>query len=410
MKNEIWSGVGKTCKSCGVTYKKKHLLSCSRKNWMGKPVQPKTAATPTPTIPLTQQVLGTPVPEPPPTKLTNHIVFLLDASGSMFELRQDVIRVFNDNIAKIQQKAVEMDQITYLDVYAFNDEKGIWPLVKNQYTGGGTIRLDSHLYHPTGGTPLLDSMKEIITAKRNQQNLLDRSHSFLFITITDGQENTSRRTSKDELARVIHEAQGTDVWTFAVMCPDYCVGAIKALGIPAGNIQAWETTRRGLETSRVQTQNAVGQYYGARAMGATKSTGFFQTNMTGVDPTTLPDVTKNFLGFTVDKECQISDFVNGRIHASGTVQKKVGAAYKPGYAYYELTKKEDVQPYKDILIKDRKTGKIWGGADARRILGMPDGLTLKVEPGNHQNYKLFVASTSMNRKLVRGTELLYRTS
>jgi hypothetical protein len=32
---------------------------------------------------------------------------------------------------------------------------------------------------------------------------------------------------------------------------------------------------------------------------------------------------------------------------------------------------------------------------------------VKVAPGNHANYNLFVLSTSTNRKLVRGTLFLY---
>jgi hypothetical protein len=36
------------------------------------------------------------------------------------------------------------------------------------------------------------------------------------------------------------------------------------------------------------------------------------------------------------------------------------------------------------------------------------GQNVKVKPGNHLNYSIFVESTSNNRKLVRGSTLLYQ--
>jgi hypothetical protein len=138
---------------------------------------------------------------------------------------------------------------------------------------------------------------------------------------------------------------------------------------------------------------------------------FFTTDMSKVDVkslSALKDLSKGFARWTVDKERSIRDFVNTKLQSSPTLRKKLGNEYEPGRGFYELTKPETVQPRKNIAILDKKTKAIFGGDQARKVLGMPNGANVKVKPGNHLNYSIFVESTSNNRKLVRGSTLLYQ--
>jgi hypothetical protein len=98
----------------------------------------------------------------------------------------------------------------------------------------------------------------------------------------------------------------------------------------------------------------------------------------------------------VDKEVDITTFFTAN-----------GRTYSPGTGYYELTKPEVVQSHKAIVIQDRSTGKVYGGDKVRDTLGLPKNVDAKVVPGNHANWKIFVQSTSGNRKLVRGTTVLH---
>ena len=76
--------------------------------------------------------------------------------------------------------------------------------------------------------------------------------------------------------------------------------------------------------------------------------------------------------------------------------------------YYELTKPELVQEYKEVAIVEKATGKIYVGDDARTLLGLPIGARIKVRPGDHAGFAVYVQSTSVNRRLAAGTTLLYR--
>jgi hypothetical protein len=112
----------------------------------------------------------------------------------------------------------------------------------------------------------------------------------------------------------------------------------------------------------------------------------------------LEDVASECSVYTVTAEEEISDFV----------ERKTRKLYVRGSAYYQLTKNEIVQPNKKVLIMEKGKRAIYGGVEAREMIGLPDGAKAKVTPGNHANYDIFVQSTSSNRKLVRGTKLIVR--
>jgi hypothetical protein len=82
-------------------------------------------------------------------------------------------------------------------------------------------------------------------------------------------------------------------------------------------------------------------------------------------------------------------------------------AYQIGSVFYQLSKTETLQEAKQICICDRNTGAIYGGASARDFLGLPHHGAIRLAPHNMANYDVFVQSTSVNRKLVGETVVLY---
>lgn len=90
------------------------------------------------------------------------------------------------------------------------------------------------------------------------------------------------------------------------------------------------------------------------------------------------------------------------------VQKRIGKPMKKGAAFYQLTKTESkVQDYKVIMIRDKTTNAIYSGAAARQLLQVPTVGMIKLSPGRHGNYDIFIQSTSVNRKLDANTQLIY---
>ncbi len=84
-----------------------------------------------------------------------------------------------------------------------------------------------------------------------------------------------------------------------------------------------------------------------------------------------------------------------------------GLIFKTGRGFYEFTKKETIQAKKEIILMDRKTGDLFTGESVRRLLNIPQGVTVRINPSDLPDYIVFVQSTSYNRKLIDGTRFLY---
>lgn len=80
--------------------------------------------------------------------------------------------------------------------------------------------------------------------------------------------------------------------------------------------------------------------------------------------------------------------------------------FQAGRGFYEFTKREEIQPNKEVVLRDRSTGDMYTGAKARDMIGIPYGVRGNVSPSNLP-YEVYVQSTSYNRKLMPNTRFLY---
>lgn len=94
-------------------------------------------------------------------------------------------------------------------------------------------------------------------------------------------------------------------------------------------------------------------------------------------------------------DCSINDFVRSQ-----------GLQFKKGRGFYEFTKPETIQAYKEVILEDPATGRFFTGNKARVIAGLPIGEKGKFTP-NPTEYTVFVQSTSANRRLKANTRFLY---
>lgn len=90
--------------------------------------------------------------------------------------------------------------------------------------------------------------------------------------------------------------------------------------------------------------------------------------------------------------------------------RETGARFKKGAGFYELTKSEKIQENKEVVLKHKISGDMFSGEKAREMLGVPFGVRSTVRPpsyGELADYDVFIQSTSVNRKLTKGTRFLY---
>lgn len=122
------------------------------------------------------------------------------------------------------------------------------------------------------------------------------------------------------------------------------------------------------------------------------TTGRFQSHAKTVDE-------GRFQFLKVDNDCAIKGFVESQ-----------GIPFKKGSGYYEFTKRETIQSYKQIILLDTETGHMYEGSSVREVLGLPEYGDIRLSPTfDNKKYKVFVQSTSVNRALKAGTMFLYET-
>lgn len=326
-----------------------------------------------------------------------------DHSRSMSLLSHDAANDFNNNIKAIQEasKAHSLDTIVsvvkcgvgykaeVLREVVNSNVQMLKPIAGYDYITDGS------------GTPLWDSVGELIEILSSSPDADDPQVSFLVMTITDGHENNSKKWTSKTLANKIKQLQATDRWTFVFRVPRGYTSALSQFGIPEGNILEWDQTQRGIEKSTGVTNEAFTNYFANRSQGV-KSTQRFYAELKNISikevQLQLVDISQDVVIYPVakaDDGVAIKDFI----------EKKT--TFHKGCAFYQLIKSETLQPTKEICIVDKKNGTIYSGLNARQLLGLPSNTDVKLRPGDMGDYQIYVQSTSVNRKLAGDTMVLY---
>lgn len=82
--------------------------------------------------------------------------------------------------------------------------------------------------------------------------------------------------------------------------------------------------------------------------------------------------------------------------------------FKTGRGFYQLTKPEVIQDYKEIVVRRKSDGKIVTGDSVRETLAIPkNSKRFTLDLAEIGDFDVFVQSTSVNRVLLAGTEFLY---
>lgn len=329
--------------------------------------------------------------------MKNYICFVNDHSGSMWNITSAAITDYNLIIESVKNAATREMQDTIVNTVGFGIGRGS---IERQ-----VINSNPHVLKPVtfwdaqGNTPLYDAIANAVELLKSVPDYNNQDVSFLISITTDGDENCSKKYNRHSIKNLIEELQKTNRWTFVIRVPKGSKCMVTSIGIPEGNIQEWETTFEGMRESTVKTQSAVDSYFTARSSGSRSSTTFY-ADATKVDTSNLVDISKNVALYLVgqdDMGIEIRDFI-----------LRHRMEYLKGAAFYQLTKTEPrVQHDKLIAVRDRFTGKFYIGENARKMIGLPTDKNARLHPGDHGNFDIFIQSSSVNRKLVAGTGVMY---
>lgn len=190
-------------------------------------------------------------------KNLTELVFILDRSGSMYGLEQDTIGGFNSMLTKQKSLDGECRITTVLFDHQYTlfhdriDIQAVSPMTKKDYNVGGS-------------TALLDAIgitiDKLIRVQRHTAEGY-RAQKVIFVIITDGEENSSRKYSYDQVkAKIEHEKEAYG-WEFIFLGANMdAVKTASQFGIYADRAAEYVPDAVGTTLNFEMMSNAVSEF------------------------------------------------------------------------------------------------------------------------------------------------------
>ena len=187
-------------------------------------------------------------------KLTE-LVFILDRSGSMAGLESDTIGGFNAMLEKQKKEEGEafVSAVLFSNdstvLYDRVDIRKIEPMTDRQYFVGGC-------------TALLDAIGDAVHHIGNVHKYAreeDRPKRTVFVIITDGMENASRRRCYDEVRRMVERQREKYGWEFLFLGANMdAISAARRFGIREDRAVRYECDAKGTALNFEVVSDTIG--------------------------------------------------------------------------------------------------------------------------------------------------------
>lgn len=318
--------------------------------------------------------------------LKNHVAIVIDRSGSMSNLLDQVRQVFQNQIEFLRKTSLLFEQETRVSVYAFDNVVNCWisdidvarPMEIEKISAGGS-------------TALMDA---VALAIEDLESLPEKygSHAKILYLLTDGEENSSKYQTVQSFKKLIGNLP--ENFTICALAPNNnAIKYLESYGFPKGNIDKWDTTQKGVEEVGRKFEASMTNYFKARSTGQRSFSTVF-SDLNNVTTEQVKQIANEVTNYQV-----VSNNGVKSIQIRPLVEQH-GISYVIGKSFYELVKRETVQDSKIIAVQDKKTGKVYAGYDARQLLNLPDRGEVKIDPVNSPKWNVYVQSTSVNRNVI----------
>ncbi len=203
-----------------------------------------------------------------------HIYVLLDHSGSMSAMAEQVVAGFNRLLAEQQADGhdARMTLVQFDDVDPREVVFEAIPLAE-------VVPLRAQDFEPRGMTPLLDATGGIIhrAAQRaaEQASAGQPPEQVLVVTITDGEENHSQEFTRRRVVELVRakEAEG---WTFAFLGAGLdAYQEAGSMGYQHGSVQSFQPDGTGAEIAFTSLSAKTADFRGKLRQGEAVAAGDF---------------------------------------------------------------------------------------------------------------------------------------
>ncbi len=186
-------------------------------------------------------------PTAPATSATEadnvHVAVLLDRSGSMNAIADDVIGGFNTFLTEQSELAGEC-RVTLVQF----DSQDPQEVVVDAKPVAEVPELTRSHYQPRGMTPLLDSLGTLV--ERIDRRVADHPEEFQLVAIiTDGHENASHRFTRLQIAETV-KTRSDDGWAFVFLGANLdSFAEAGSIGMDRAQAADWEHNAHGAQRS-----------------------------------------------------------------------------------------------------------------------------------------------------------------
>lgn len=192
-----------------------------------------------------------------------HITILLDRTGSMESIRNDIIDGFNDFLETQKEESthatitlIQFDSVEpYQVVYAYQ------PIA-------AAPKLSRKNYIPRGNTPLFDAMGRGIIDLGKQLAAMKKKgcpDKVIFVVVTDGRENASLEFTKEEVRKLVKVKSEKWNWQFVFLSADLdAMQDGSAMGIDSASSLLFQKTAEGNKAAWRSLSERTVDYRAAR--------------------------------------------------------------------------------------------------------------------------------------------------
>lgn len=197
------------------------------------------------------------------SKLTTVVHVLLDGSGSMETVRDATINGYNEYVNSLKKDGGKYKfSLTSFD----SDINGLrLNKVHDSVYVDDVPELTRETYRPDGMTPLYDAFCTVLKDVKTRK---DEKH--LFVVLTDGDENSSRDFSAEDMKKLKQEKEDEGNWTFVYLGANQdSFATAKNYGFSASNTSNFNATDKGIKVMVSNLSAATRSYSSAPIMSTT---------------------------------------------------------------------------------------------------------------------------------------------
>lgn len=171
-----------------------------------------------------------------------YITFVVDESGSMGNVREVTVSGINEQIQQVKRDfgGKNSEKINAIvSLIRFNDK--VKPVfMYSDIDALKEITLDE--YRPDGGTAMYDAVGYAINQLKMREDIDAEDTSSLIVVVSDGQENSSREITAQQLADTISKLNETKRWTVTYLGANQDLSKVSQnTNIYVGNTMSFST-------------------------------------------------------------------------------------------------------------------------------------------------------------------------